>query len=325
MIIDTESHVIYRVFPIESNPDQPLTFRATWHEHSGDLFAAEMDRAGVDYAFLISYDAEDILWYLTMEGAGLEDCVGGRKYTLESGVKKHPDKFLWFATLKDPRRPDAIERMQRDLADGALGMKIFPAYHQLQADDPSLVTVYREIVERDRRVILSFEDTKPPETPTVTQYFEQLDRVLTELPELKVQINHAGAGDPSDPASDPLNPEAEAIFRVVDRHDNVRLSTSWLSKNWDDGSEYPFPNYLRRLERLKDGVGVEKLFWATDWPWLEMHMTYPQAVDSIRRHATFFTDAEKEAFLGGNAFQFVEELLPAYEQAPIFASDHAAV
>src|SRR5712691_1072044 len=89
--VDTESHVIYRVFPVESNPDRSPVFRATWHAHSGDLLAAEMERAGVDHAFLISYDAEDILWYLQMEGAGLEDCISGRKYTLESAVKKHPE------------------------------------------------------------------------------------------------------------------------------------------------------------------------------------------------------------------------------------------
>jgi hypothetical protein len=49
-------------------------------------------------------------------------------------------------------------------------------------------------------------------------------------------------------------------------------------------------------------------------------MTYPQAVDSIRKHAHFFTDAEKEAFLGANAYNFVEELLPAYQKAPVFSN-----
>ena len=318
MIIDTETHIIYRVFPIESNPGQNLTFRASWHEHSGDLLAAEMDRAGVDKTFLISYDADDIRWYLDYVGATAEDCVGGRKYTLESGVKRHPDKFVWFATLKDPRRPDTLQRMAKDLDDGAVGMKIFPTYFPLPADAPELMSVYRELAQRGRRAILSFEDTIPPQTPTVAEYFTQLDRVLSEFPDLKIQINHAGAGDASDPASDPLNPEAEAIFRVVGKHDNVWLSTSWLSKNWDDGSEYPFPNYLRRLERLNEAVGAAKLFWATDWPWLEEHMKYTQAVDAISKHANFFSDQEKAGFLGDNAHAWIEELLPGYAQAPIF-------
>jgi hypothetical protein len=37
-----------------------------------------------------------------------------------------------------------------------------------------------------------------------------------------------------------------------------------------------------------------------------------------RKHATFFTQDERREFLGENAFEFVKELLPAYEQAKIF-------
>lgn len=311
MIIDTESHVIYRVFPRESNPDRSPVFRATWHEYSGDLFVAEMDRAGVDCAFLISYDGEDIRWYLErMEGATVNDCVGGRKYTLQA-VRKYPDRFFWFATLKDPRRPDALDLMQRDLDDGAVGMKIFPPYFPLKADDPLLMQVYRRLADANRRVILSFEDVIPPETPTEAEYFEQLDRVAREFPDLKIQVNHAGC-------TDPLKPEAEIIFRVTEKHDNILLSTAWLGKVWDDESEYPYPTFLRRLEKLKDEVGADKLMWATDWPWLEQYMNYPQAVDSIRKHASFFTEDEKRRFLGDNAWQFIEELVPGYQAAPIF-------
>jgi predicted TIM-barrel fold metal-dependent hydrolase len=320
MVIDTESHVIFRVFPRESNPTRPMTFRLSWHEHSGDLFVAEMDRAGVDKAFLINYDGDDIRWYLEIlaENADQNDMIGGRKYTLESGVKKHPARFLWFSTLKDPRRPDTLDRMRRDITDGALGMKIFPAHLQLSLTDPMLVEVYRIVADAGRRIIFSFEDTRPPRTPSVEAYYRQLDQVLSDFPELKVQLNHAGAGDPRERISDPLNPEVTLIFEVVNRHPNVFLSTAWLGKVWDDESEYPFPRYLERLERLHGGVGVEKLFWATDWPWLEEYQTYQQAVNSIRRHAGFFNDRDKELFLGENAYQFVKDLLPEYERAPIF-------
>lgn len=320
MIIDTESHVIFRVFPREVVPQQPMTFRPSWHEFSGDLFVAEMDRAGVDKAFMISYDADDIAWFFRFSGLDpdLSYQFGGRNYTLESAVKKYPDRFIWFATLKHVGRPDTMARMQRDIEEGAAGMKIFPPYMELPVDDPRLMDVYRWLAEHDRRVILSFEDTLPPHTPSVTECFEQLDRVLTEFPELKIQINHAGAGNSDDPPSDPLHSEARIIFDVVGRHDNVWLSTAWLSKKWDDEHEYPFPKYLARLEALKNGVGVDRLFWATDWPWLEEYQTYPQAVDAIRRHASFFSDAEKDQFLGKNAAGWIESVLPDYERAPLF-------
>jgi predicted TIM-barrel fold metal-dependent hydrolase len=302
MIIDTETHVIFRLWPIESNPDQSLAYGYTWHEHSGDLLIDEMDRAGVDKAFLISYDSEDISWYLRRNNATEEDMVGGKKYTL-GAVRKYPERFLWFSTLKDPRRPDAIHLIREDFAAGAVGIKIFPAYFPLPVDHPSLMDVYRLCLEFDRRVMIAFEDTSPPVTPSVVDYFGQLDRVLTQLPNLLVQVNHAGC-------SDPLTAEAEAIFDVTNRHDNLFLSTALLSMNWDDKWEYPFPRYLQRLERLVGMVGADKLMWATDWPWLNHFMLYPQAVDAIRKHATFMSEREKEQFLGNNALRFAGVVSP---------------
>jgi predicted TIM-barrel fold metal-dependent hydrolase len=320
MIIDTECHVLFRVFPREGNPARPMTSRASWQEYSGDLFAAEMERSGVDMGFLISYDAEDIRWYLEEDqGGDITDFYGGRKYTLESAVKKYPERFLWIATLKNPTRPDTLGRMQKDFDDGALGVKIFPAYSQLPLDDPAYLTIYRAIADAGRRIIFSFEDTRPPKTPDVADYWRQLDGMLAAFPTIKVQVNHGGAGDPADPVSDPLNPEARIIFDVVGRHDNVWLSTAYLGKRWEDESEYPYATYLSRLEALRDGVGASRLFWATDWPWLEAYQNYPQAVNCIIRHASFFTEAERQAFLGENALAFVADLLPEYPQSKIFS------
>ena len=124
--------------------------------------------------------------------------------------------------------------MQKDFDDGALGMKIFPAYSQLPLDHPSYLPIYKAIADADRRIIFSFEDTLPGKTPSVADYWHQLDWMLSEFPEIKVQINHGGAGNPDDPVSDPLNPEARLIFDVVGRHDNVWLSTAWLGKRWED-------------------------------------------------------------------------------------------
>jgi predicted TIM-barrel fold metal-dependent hydrolase len=298
MIIDTETHVLLRLWPIEFNPGQSRAMHSSWHEHSGELLVDEMDRAGVDKTFLISYDSEDILWYLERNGATAEDCIAGEKYTL-SAVERWPDRFIWFATIKDPRRPDTLERIEDAFARGAVGIKVFPAYFPLDIDDPSFDPVWEACEAHDRRIILAFEDTEPPNTPSEQDYFRQLDRVLKRFPALSFQINHAGS-------TDPLAPDAEIIFEVTRENPNVLLSTSLLSMRWDDETEYPFPNYLRRLAKLHAEVGASKLMWATDWPWLEHFMKYPQAVNAIQRHAGFFSEEEKRAFMGGNAIRFLE-------------------
>jgi predicted TIM-barrel fold metal-dependent hydrolase len=315
MIIDTETHVLLRLWPIEYNPDQSRALHYTWHEHSGELLVAEMDRAGVDKTFLISYDAEDILWFLQRNGASAEDCIAGEKYTL-SAVEQWPDRFIWFATIKHPHRADTLERIEDAFSRGAAGIKIFPAYVPLPIDDPAFDAVWAACETYDRRVIIAFEDTEPPITPSERDYFLQLDGVLKRHPGLWFQVNHAGS-------TDPLAPDAEVIFEVTRDNPNLMLSTSLLSMRWDDETEYPFPRYLRRLEKLHAEVGASKLMWATDWPWLEHYMKYPQAVNAIQRHAGFFTDEEKRAFMGGNAIRFIEGLRPRPQVRTIIGNEGA--
>jgi len=308
MVIDSETHVIFRAWPIETNPQRSRTEGFTWHEHSGDLLVDEMARAGVDRTILISYDGHDVEWFLRSVGSTPEDFMTGKKYT-KAALAGHPDRFYWFSTLKDPRLAASVATVKQDFVDGARGLKIFPSFLVLAVDDPSLMAIYRLCVEHDRRVILSFEDAHPPETHSIPEFFEQFDRVMRELPELRVQLNHAGC-------IDPLVPEAEVVFRTVPKHQNVWVSTAAMGLIWDDGTEYPFPNYLSRLEKLKSELGVERLLWGTDWPHFSHYMLYTQAADSIRKHAIFFNSAEKALFLGGNAERFLSGLATSPGYAP---------
>jgi predicted TIM-barrel fold metal-dependent hydrolase len=182
-----------------------------------------------------------------------------------------------------------------------LGVKIFPAYLGLRANHPELMAVYALCEKNDRRVILSFEDAQPPATPSLLDYFEDLDSIASRFEELRIQVNHGGSIDPFDR-------DAPRFYEVVRSHSRIWVSTSFLGMVWDDETEYPFPHYLSRLERLRDGVGSDRIMWGTDWPWTEEFMKYPQAVNAIRRHATFFSDQERAAYLGGNALSYLGSL-----------------
>jgi predicted TIM-barrel fold metal-dependent hydrolase len=52
-------------------------------------------------------------------------------------------------------------------------------------------------------------------------------------------------------------------------------------------------------------VGVEKLMWATDWPWTEWLCKYRQMVTAVQNHATFLSETEKTRFMGGTAVEFL--------------------
>ncbi len=297
MIIDTETHIMQFARPARLNPQMSMVKHYTWHEHPAELLVAEMDQAGVDRAFLISYDAEDIWWGLRQRGFTIEDFAGGKKHT-RLGVQAFPDRFLWFSTLKDPRKHDLPAILHEDRREGATGVKLFPAFLQISLLDPSLVESLRVSAELGLRLLISFEVIRPPATATLADYVDELRRLIELVPDLPICLLHAGCADPL----------TEAIVPIADLVNDVPhlyLSTAYPGEVWDDGTEYPFRNYLRRIERLSQCVGPQKLMWGTDWPWFEDRFKYQQAVNAIRLHAPFLDDDGRRAFLGETALRFL--------------------
>lgn len=297
MIVDAETHPLRWARPARTNPSISLVKHFTWAEHPPELLVAEMDGAGVDRAFLISYDAEDIAWSSEQKGFTIEDMCGGRKYTL-AGLRAFPSRFWWFNAVKDPRRHDAAALVRKDFADGASGIKLFPAYIESRLDDPGLLKAFDEVARAGGRALISFQTLRPPKSLSLDEYLDQLPGLLERYPSMPVALMQAGCADP-------LTPRIQPILDLVRRYGNLYLNTGYVGEVWDDDTEYPFANYLRRIEVLVKSVGAERLMWGTDWPWFEDRMKYPQAVDCIRRHAHFMTDKDKAFFLGGTAARFM--------------------
>lgn len=297
MIIDIETHPLRFARAASTNPQMSLIKHYTWCEQSPDLLVAEMDYAGVNKAFLISYDAEDISWGSSRKGFDIEDFGGGRKYMLK-GFRKHPERFWWFNTVKNPKRYDAAALVKRDFADGASGIKMFAAYIEADLGAPDLRAVFRLAMQENKGVLLSFQTLRPPDSFTLEEYLEQLDQLLTDMPDLRVILMQAGCADP-------LTPRWDLVHRIADRHPRLIMGCGYVGELWDDETEYPFPNYLRRIERLVGAVGADRMAWGTDWPWFEDKFKYRQAVDCIRRHAAFMSAAQKADFLGLTAARFM--------------------
>lgn len=297
--IDTEAHAFYRAFPPEAGFDEDRRKLYSWQERSGDLLVAEMDHAGVEKAFLISYDGWDMPYYMTAKAAGRESFWGGADYC-RHWARAYPDRLLWFVTLRDPRERKGLEPLERRLDEGAYGIKVFPGFLEINIDDPVLMDAYKMVQDRGRRVIFGFEDTNRPTTPTVHEVWEAFARVAEAFLGMPFQTNHMGY-------LDPRRPEADRMFEIVREHPNIYVSCSCLQFMWEDEHEYPFPHYLERIRALRDGCGADRIMYGTDWPWLEHYFMYPQLVESIRRHADFLTEAEKALFLHENARRFLGE------------------
>jgi predicted TIM-barrel fold metal-dependent hydrolase len=232
----------------------------------------------------------------------MEDFAGGKKYT-KRGWRQYPDRFWWFSTIKDPKAYPTERIARQDLEEGAAGIKLFPGFLHAPVDHEAFLDTFATCADMGARVLISFEALRPPQTLSLPEYAEQLDGVLERFPDLNFCLLHNGCADP-------LTPEIEPIYRLMERHANLYLSTAYPGEQWDDGSEYPFPNYLRRIEALVRQVGTERVMWATDWPWFEGFFKYEQGVNAILRHAGFMSQAEKEEFMGGAAMRFMGEEVP---------------
>lgn len=300
MIIDTESHVLRFARSAYNNPNNKmygLIRHVTWHEHNTDLFVAEMDNAGVDKAFLISYDAEDTKWSHELRGYSMEDYSGGKKFTLLE-AKKYPDRFLWFNTVKDPKRYDSAALVAADAGIGMVGIKLFPAFIQVSLLEEGMRKVFDTCRDLDLRVLLSFESIRAPMTLSLQQYLGELDELCGEYPTLKIALLHTGCADP-------LKPAADEVFRLVNKYRTLYLSTAYPGEVWDDGTEYPYANYLKRIQKTVESVPENRVMWGTDWPWFDWAFKYEQGLNAIRKHAPFLSDEQRAAFLGETAMDFM--------------------
>jgi predicted TIM-barrel fold metal-dependent hydrolase len=300
MIIDTETHVFKRFIYSRSTGDNTLANPITWHEHSGDLLVQEMNVAGVDKVILASYDIDDVMWYLKIlvpEGwIGSDDYIGGAKYTYQF-IKKYPDRFIWFDAI-NPLEADCVDWIEDKVKMGLKGVKWLPAFYGegSSVDGPEAHAVFETCVRLNLPAVLSFEEIMANAPYTPSEYGQQLVAAAERFPDLKIGLYHAGYGLPN-------MLEKEATIRTVKRYDNLYMSTALF---WVGDNEYPFHSYMAILKELAERVGVDKLMWATDWPWTEWFCKYRQMVTAVQNHATFLSDAEKARFMGGTAMEFLD-------------------
>ena len=298
-IIDTETHVFKKFAYSRTNPGNPLVNPITWHEHSGDLFVQEMNVAGVDKAICASYDIDDVAWYLKFlledRWVGSGDYEGGAKYTYPF-IKKYPDRLVWFDAI-NPLDENCVEWIEDKVKIGLKGIKWLPAFYGKGSavDGPQATKVFETCMKLKLPVVLSFEEIMLNAPYTPAQYLGQLKNLVDRFPNLKVGLYHAGFGLPN-------MLEKKTTIDLVKKYDNLCMSTALY---WTENNEYPFHGYLAVIKELAQQVGVEKLMWATDWPWTEYLCKYSQMVMAVKKHATFLNENEKERFFSGTAKEFL--------------------
>ncbi len=119
-----------------------------------------------------------------------------------------------------------------------------------------------------------------------------LREVIKQLPNLRIAIGHFGMCT--------VDGWEEQIKLAA--FPNVRIESGGIT--WLFHEEfYPYPTAVKKILRAAELVGFDKLMWGSDYPRTMTAITYLMSLDFIQKSKEL-TEAEKAAFLGGNAERF---------------------
>ncbi|MBM3265257.1 MAG: amidohydrolase [candidate division Zixibacteria bacterium] len=317
MIIDSHLHVFDRNAG-GAQDNFPLWPGTRWGAGEDDLLR-QMDEAGIDRAFLISYTPVDVMAHYPPDRR--EHMVAVFQHYLTKAHfmavrDRHPDRFYWFADSIDPRVPGYVERAAQDLDRGASGLKLLPLFVDTEMGDPRWRPIFELLRAQKRPCIIDlswwyadwpwFAPSVYRKFDSFTAYVQGLGRLLDDFPDVRVQLAHYGAPrltDPNDVSGTIRYERLDEVVAFMRRHPGVCCDLAAYQHLIRPDEPYPYWRALKIVEVMVPGVGAERVHWGTDWPYLGVQ-PYPELIRAIRE-ASFLQDGEAEKMLGENALRFV--------------------
>ena len=318
MIIDSHIHVFDRsVAGAEEN--FPLWPGTQWGAGEADILR-QMDEAGIDRAFLISYTPVDVMAHYPPDRRDHMVSVFQHYLTRDHFIRirdRHPDRFLWFADSIDPRVPGYVERAAQDLDRGAVGLKLLPLFVDTEMGDPRWRSVFELLRERNKPCIVDsswWYADMPWFAPSVygkyasfTEYVQGLGRLADDFPGVRIQLAHYGAPrllERDDPSRTIRYERLEEVIAFIHAHPNLCCDLAAYQHLITQDEPYPYRRALTVIKILVDGLGAGRIHWGTDWPYLGVQ-PYTELIRAIRE-APFLSADDAALILGGNALRFVE-------------------
>jgi predicted TIM-barrel fold metal-dependent hydrolase len=160
-------------------------------------------------------------------------------------VKQNPARFAFLANVNPHLHYPVAGELARQLALGAVGLKVHPVHAGCSAADPMLYPAYQVCAEAGLPVVVHCGTSSFPGSDNSLAAPDHLLPVLRDFPGLTVVLAHGGRGWWYD---------AAASLALL--HQNVWIELSGLPP-------HRLPDYYARfdLRRL-----ARKFIFATDWP-----------------------------------------------------------
>ena len=303
-VIDTHLHMF------NTKLNLPTHFGGEARENATvEKTIAAMKKGGVEKAFLISYTSVDIARDMPPNvdpAASLP--VYSREYMIDAW-KANREMFYWFPDHVDPSRAGYLEDLQRDLEQGAEGVKILSAFHGFLPDNPGFVPVYEMCRKFNKPVIIDgsfwYFGNMPPnkesqerqkEAATIAGYTKMLAEVFRGFPTVAFSLAHTGTASQMS--------DYDEIYKLISDNPNVSCDIA--------ASPGYGPDWLENLVRA---VGAAKVMYGTDWPYwatgVDSYLTGGRRWTMVTDDCPNLSELEKRLILAENADRFIKNQLPA--------------
>jgi len=286
-------------------PEEDVQFRVgkygkvEWTKGDRECFLRYMPPTIVDMAWPPEHMLAHMDWVGVDKAVLYQGHIYGRLNDyLADCIKKCPDRFVAVAQIDESRASEESQLNELRCSIRTLGLKglYFEVPRRPGIDDERFSPLWDEML--DLKVPLVLELGRPP---TAEQYLEVVSRttkVMKKFPDLKAIIAVMGSN-----IRDPEDTEYVDIPKKI--LNLIKLPNVWYEIGYllafDKFDEYPYPLAEKMTKEAYQAVGADKLVWGADMPMLMRTCTYRQAIDFVRRHCNFLSEAEKDLVLRENA------------------------
>jgi len=195
-------------------------------------------------------------------------------------LKKYPQYFRGVARVnpEDPAAPDHLSKLVEQ--QGFKGVRISPG-RDASGDwikGPLMPPLWKRC--RDLRV--------PMTVLAPVARMPDVRGLVEKFPDLTVVIDHMADSPIGQPEELDKLLSLKSFPKVF-----VKISHTWsLSKEG-----FPWRDTWPQVKRLHQGFGPDRLMWGTDWPVVNRHGSYAQALAVVRDEMDFLNAKDKEWML----------------------------
>ncbi len=213
-------------------------------------------------------------------------------------LRTYPSSFVGVGVLSD-RDPSPEARLQQVTERGIKGLRVGwlgdPATRR--AEELPLYPTLQRMAQDGQKVWFY---APPDQLPL-------LALVAAALPNLRLVLNHLGFfptgftlgadGLPHIPTELPA-PTLPAVLALA-RHPHVYVMLS--GQYGFSKLPYPYEDLASTVQALFDAFGPERMFWASDYPWIAENPGYDKMIELPSRHLPNASAADLDMIMRGTA------------------------